>query len=89
MGYRLVVFFFGESMFSFVENASKVALAYLAAYLKEGGFMFIDTQFLTEHLKQFGAKEISRSNYHKILKDHIDCKKNFPLKLKKKVYEYF
>ena len=88
-GIKIGRIFFGESMFSFVENASKVALAYLAAYLKEGGFMFIDTQFLTEHLKQFGAKEISRSNYHKILKDHIDCKKNFPLKLKKKVYEYF
>ena len=84
-GVQIGGIFFGESMFSFVENASKVALA----YLKEGGFMFIDTQFLTEHLKQFGAKEISRSNYHKILKDHIDCKKNFPLKLKKKVYEYF
>ena len=47
-------------MFSHKPNASKVALVYLAALLKEGGFKVIDTQFITEHLKQFGAKEIPK-----------------------------
>ena len=43
-------------MFSIRENASKIALTYLAALLKQGGFKFIDTQFYSDHLKQFGTK---------------------------------
>src|SRR5208282_1623736 len=47
--------FFGESMFSFETDASKVALIYLVARLRYGGFSLLDTQFVTEHLRQFGA----------------------------------
>jgi leucyl/phenylalanyl-tRNA--protein transferase len=52
--------FFGESMFTRVANASKVALAGLAAYLKSEGFDFIDCQVTTGHLQRMGAREISR-----------------------------
>jgi len=55
--------FFGESMFSTERDASKVALAHLAARLRAGGFVLLDAQFLTEHLTQFGAEEISRAEY--------------------------
>jgi leucyl/phenylalanyl-tRNA--protein transferase len=59
--------FFGESMFSRETDASKVALAHLVARLRAGGFVLLDTQFLTEHLAQFGAEEISRRDYHRRL----------------------
>ncbi len=55
--------FFGESMFSRERDASKVALVYLVARLKYGGFQLLDTQFVTDHLRQFGAKEIPREVY--------------------------
>jgi leucyl/phenylalanyl-tRNA--protein transferase len=55
--------FFGESMFSFARDASKVALAHLVARLRLGGFHLLDTQFVTEHLAQFGAEEIPRDTY--------------------------
>ena len=55
--------FFGESMFSFVTDASKVALVHLVARLRLGGFRLLDTQFVTAHLSQFGAKEIPREAY--------------------------
>jgi leucyl/phenylalanyl-tRNA---protein transferase len=55
--------FFGESMFSFVRDASKVALVHLVARLRLGGFALLDTQFVTAHLAQFGAKEIPREAY--------------------------
>ncbi len=55
--------FFGESMFSFVRDASKVALVHLVARLRLGGFMLLDTQFVTAHLAQFGAEEIPRQTY--------------------------
>lgn len=76
-------------MFSHKPNASKVALAYLAALLKEGGFKVIDTQFITKHLKQFGAKEIPKSNYLKLLEKYINQEKIFPDKLKKNILDYF
>jgi leucyl/phenylalanyl-tRNA--protein transferase len=59
--------FFGESMFSFERDASKVALLYLCARLVEGGFSLLDTQFVTDHLKQFGAVEIERPEFHLLL----------------------
>jgi len=59
--------FFGESMFSRERDASKVALAHLVLRLKLGGFRLLDTQFVTEHLKQFGAIEIPRADYHRQL----------------------
>ena len=55
--------FFGESMFSTMRDASKVALAYLVARLKERGFVLLDTQYSTPHLARLGAKEISRDEY--------------------------
>ena len=55
--------FFGESMFSRATDASKVALCHLAAILKCGHFSLLDTQFITDHLKQFGAIEISQKEY--------------------------
>ena len=55
--------FFGESMFSFATDASKVALAHLVARLRLGGFVLLDTQFITGHLMRFGAREIPRDDY--------------------------
>jgi leucyl/phenylalanyl-tRNA--protein transferase len=55
--------FFGESMFSRRRDASKVALVHLVARLRRGGFTLLDTQFITEHLAQFGASEIPRARY--------------------------
>ena len=59
--------FFGESMFSSERDSSKIALVHLVARLNLAGFTLLDTQFITDHLKQFGAIEISRVEYHKIL----------------------
>ena len=59
--------FFGESMFSKVANASKIALVYLVAKLRSDGFSLLDSQFLTKHLAQFGAIQISRMDYHQEL----------------------
>jgi len=55
--------FFGESMFSRETDASKVALVHLVARLKVGGYVLLDCQFMTEHLRQFGVVEISRDDY--------------------------
>lgn len=55
--------FFGESMFSRRTDASKIALVYLVARLIAGGYMLLDTQFVTEHLSQFGTIEIPRDAY--------------------------
>ena len=82
--------FCGESMFSIRENASKIALTYLAALLKQGGFKFIDTQFYSDHLKQFGTKKISRNKYLKLLKDNKLLENPiFPERLEKNVLDYF
>ena len=59
--------FFGESMFSRAADASKVALVHLVARLVKGGFRLLDTQFVTDHLRRFGAVEISRADYHRQL----------------------
>ncbi|MEM9683828.1 MAG: leucyl/phenylalanyl-tRNA--protein transferase [Pseudomonadota bacterium] len=63
--------FFGESMFSRATDASKVALVYLAAALRLGGYRFIDTQFITKHLARFGAIELPRNEYRKLLADSL------------------
>jgi leucyl/phenylalanyl-tRNA--protein transferase len=55
--------FAGESMFSRATDASKVALVYLIERLRRGGFVLLDTQFMTEHLARFGAIELSRAEY--------------------------
>jgi leucyl/phenylalanyl-tRNA--protein transferase len=55
--------FFGESMFHRARDASKVALVHLVARLIAGDFVLLDTQFVTEHLRSFGATEVSRRRY--------------------------
>jgi len=55
--------FFGESMFSRETDASKVALVHLMARLNKGEYRLLDSQFVTDHLKQFGAVEIPRAKY--------------------------
>ena len=64
--------FFGESMFSFVTDASKVALVHLVARLRLGGFRVLDTQFVTAHLAQFGAEELPRDVYKAHLATAVD-----------------
>jgi leucyl/phenylalanyl-tRNA--protein transferase len=66
-GVSLGAAFFGESMFSTQRDASKVALMHLVARLRVGGFKLLDTQFITDHLIQFGAVEISRADYRRRL----------------------
>jgi leucyl/phenylalanyl-tRNA--protein transferase len=66
-GVSLKAAFFGESMFSRMTDASKVCLVYLVERLKSKGFVLLDTQFTTEHLKRFGAIDVSRKNYEKML----------------------
>jgi leucyl/phenylalanyl-tRNA--protein transferase len=63
--------FFGESMFHRARDASKVALVHLVARLRAGGYTLLDTQFVTEHLKSFGALEVSRRQYHRLLEEAL------------------
>ena len=63
--------FFGESMFHTARDASKVALVHLVARLIAGGFMLLDTQFVTDHLRTFGAIEVSRRRYRVLLDEAI------------------
>jgi leucyl/phenylalanyl-tRNA---protein transferase len=65
--------FFGESMFSFITDASKVALVHLVARLRLGGFRLLDTQFVTAHLAQFGAREIPRDEYKQRLAGGLEA----------------
>jgi leucyl/phenylalanyl-tRNA--protein transferase len=67
-GVTLGAAFFGESMFSRVTNGSKIALAFLCHRLRAGGFQLFDTQFLTPHLASLGAVEVSRGEYHRMLR---------------------
>lgn len=59
--------FAGESMFSWVTDSSKIALAYLVEHLRYRSFVLLDTQFMTEHLRRFGAIEIPREEYKRRL----------------------
>jgi leucyl/phenylalanyl-tRNA---protein transferase len=70
-GVSLGAVFFGESMFSRENEASKVALVHLVARLCLGGFRLLDTQFLTPHLARFGGIEISRARYHRLLAEAL------------------
>ena len=67
--------FFGESMFHRATDASKVALVHLVERLDRRGYQLLDIQFVTEHLLQFGAKEIPRAEYLHQLEAamHISC----------------
>lgn len=77
-GVHLGAAFFGESMFSRQTDASKVALVHLVATLKQGGFMLLDTQFLTPHLARFGAVEITRESYLEDLRTAIAASGYWP-----------
>ncbi len=66
-GVKLGAAFFGESMFSRVTDASKVALVHLVERLKSHDFMLLDTQFTTDHLKKFGAIDVPRADYEILL----------------------
>lgn len=66
-GVTLNGLFAGESMFSRMRDASKVALVHLVAHLRYQEFLLLDIQFLTEHLERFGAVEITRAEYKKAL----------------------
>jgi leucyl/phenylalanyl-tRNA--protein transferase len=63
--------FFGESMFHRARDASKIALVHLVARLKAGGYKLLDTQFVTAHLRTFGAYEVPKRRYHKLLEEAI------------------
>ena len=76
-GIQLGAAFFGESMFSRERDASKVALVHLVARLRAGGFRLLDTQFTTKHLKQFGAIDIDRRHYHRLLEQAIADEADF------------
>jgi leucyl/phenylalanyl-tRNA---protein transferase len=76
-GVSLGAAFFGESMFSRETDASKVALAFLVERLRRGGYQLLDTQFLTSHLQSFGATEISRAEYHRLLEPAIVAEATF------------
>jgi leucyl/phenylalanyl-tRNA--protein transferase len=69
--------FFGESMYSLVTNASKIALVYLVRRLTKQGFILLDTQFLTPHLASLGACEIPRQDYLSLLYDALDVRASF------------
>lgn len=73
--------FFGESMFSRERDASKVAMVHLVARLIQGGFRLLDCQFMTEHLRSFGAIEISREAFRALLADAIDRPATFQREL--------
>ena len=64
--------FFGESMFSRATDASKIALVYLVARLKAGGYTLLDTQFSTEHLETLGVVTITREQYHERLAEALE-----------------
>lgn len=70
-GVSLGAAFFGESMFHTVRDASKVALVHLVARLRAGGYRLADTQFVTDHLLQFGAEEVPRHVYKRRLAEAI------------------
>lgn len=69
--------FFGESMFHRVTNASKIALVALVEHLRARKFALLDTQWLTPHLVQFGAIEISRKQYLRRLREAVELPRKF------------
>jgi leucyl/phenylalanyl-tRNA--protein transferase len=69
--------FFGESMFSRMTDASKVALVHLVERLKRRGFTLLDTQFMTEHLRALGAIELPRRSYLRLLSKALAINTSF------------
>ncbi|MBL50269.1 MAG: leucyl/phenylalanyl-tRNA--protein transferase [Roseibacillus sp.] len=64
--------FFGESMFSRKADASKVALVHLVEWLREEEYLLLDTQWMTDHLRQFGGEEIAREDYFSYLDEALE-----------------
>jgi leucyl/phenylalanyl-tRNA--protein transferase len=69
--------FAGESMFSRVVDSSKIALVYLVEHLRRRQFVLLDTQFITEHLRKFGAIEIPRAEYKRRLVQALRAETEF------------
>jgi leucyl/phenylalanyl-tRNA--protein transferase len=83
-GLALGEIFCGESMFSIERDASKIAMLHLIARLKHAGFQLLDTQFFTEHLSQFGARECPDTEYQAMLRARLSRRADFrkpPLQL--------
>lgn len=78
-GVSLGAAFFGESMFHFARDASKVALVHLMGRLRAGGYRLADTQFVTDHLLQFGAEEIPRHAYKRRLSAALQEEANWQI----------
>jgi leucyl/phenylalanyl-tRNA---protein transferase len=76
-GVTLGAAFFGESMFSRMTDASKVCLVHLVERLKAKGFALLDAQFTTDHLKRFGAIDVPRKKYEKLLAAALAGKARF------------
>jgi leucyl/phenylalanyl-tRNA--protein transferase len=76
-GVSLGAVFFGESMFHRGRDASKIALVHLIARLNAGGYRLLDTQFVTDHLKSFGAVEVSKQRYHALLEQAVRGEADF------------
>ena len=76
-GVSLGTAFFGESMFSRARDTSKMALVHLVERLIRGGYTLLDTQFITDHLKQFGAIEIPKQDYRKRLAHALQREADF------------
>ncbi len=68
--------FFGESMFSIMDNASKIALIELTAYLKKNDFIIIDCQVYSKHLESMGARNIPRNEFLELVKKGINLNHN-------------
>lgn len=81
--------FFGESMFSRARDASKIALCHLVARLRLGGFTLLDTQFVTDHLSQFGVIEIDRADYKLRLAEALKHEARFQPELSSTALETF
>jgi leucyl/phenylalanyl-tRNA--protein transferase len=76
-GVRIGGAFFGESMFSLMPDASKVALVHLVARLRVGGFSLLDAQFMNPHLARLGAVPLSRIEYHDLLEPALAAEADF------------
>lgn len=76
-GVTLNSLFAGESMFSLERDASKVTLVHLVRRLRRRNYLLLDIQFLTEHLAQFGAMEIPRERYHRLLREALQRPNTF------------
>lgn len=81
--------FFGESMFTLETDASKIALVHLVARLDRAGYRLLDTQFLTDHLVRFGAVEVTRQEYRRLLHEALAVEAEFPRTLPEDDFERY